>query len=120
MSGMKVLRWMRRRRKYQHAKKWCSGSRHLSYFRLREEKWQDGRGGIPVIEDAKKRVKTARESPTTCKVNSQERDFGTLEINSQGEDPRTLKDPVERWRVQEKRKEKWKKRKKKKVKYRKR
>ena len=43
-----------------------------------------------------------------------------FEENSQ-EDPRTFKDPVERWRVQEKQKEeKWKRRKKKKVKYRRR
>ena len=31
-------------------------------------------------------------------------DLSTLEANSQGEDPRTFRDPVERWRVQEKEK----------------
>ena len=41
--------------------------------------------------------------------------LSTLEANSQREDPRTFKDPVERWRVQEKQKEeKWKRKKKKK------
>ena len=51
------------------------------------------------------------------KENSQGGDLSTLEANSQRKHPRTFRDPVERWRVQEKqKKEKWKKRKQKKVK----
>ena len=59
------------------------------------------------------------------KENSQGGDLSTLEANSHGQDPRTFRDPVERWRVQEKQKEgreveekEEKKVKKKKVKYR--
>ena len=57
----------------------------------------------------------------TFEENSQGGDLNTPETISQGKDPRTIREPVERWRVQKKRKEnKWKKKKKKKkkVKYR--
>ena len=48
--------------------------------------------------------------------NSQGEDLSTLEATSQGNDPRTFRNPVERWRAQEKQKEEeWKNRKKKKV-----
>ena len=49
------------------------------------------------------------KDPRTFEENSQGGDLGPLGTNSQGRDPRTLKEPVERWRVQKKRKEKkWK------------
>ena len=58
-----------------------------------------------------KKRETARvRTQGPCDENSQGGDLRRPETNSHGEDPRTFKEPVERWRVQKKRKEKkWKK-----------
>ena len=67
------------------------------------------REGIPVHQKETARVRTQGHLDKTAKAG----DLRTLETNSQGRDPRTLKEPVERWRVQKK---KWKKKRKKKMK----
>ena len=65
----------------------------------------------------KKETARVRTQGLTSEANSQGGDPSTPQKNNQGEDPRALQDPVERWRVQEERKEeKWKKKKKKKEK----
>ena len=73
-------------------------------------------------KDSCKKTKRKEKQPGVrtrrpLQEHSQGGDLTTLEANSQGKDPRTLCNPIERWRVQEKQKEeKWKKRKKKTVK----
>ena len=65
-----------------------------------------------LLVKKKKREKrnSQGKDPRTPEANSQGRDPSTLERNSQGKDPRTFREPVERWRVQKRRKEKkWKK-----------
>ena len=68
-----------------------------------------------------KNRETARvRSQGSLKETAQGGDLSALETNRQGEDPRTFKVPVERWRVQKKWKGKKKKDEKRKVKYRRR
>ena len=62
-----------------------------------------------VKKENEKRNSQGRD-PWTFEGNSQGGDLSLLITISQGEDPRTFKEPVERWRVQTKWKEKkWKK-----------
>ena len=56
-------------------------------------------------EEKEKRISQGKD-PRTSDENSQGGDLSTPEENSQGKDPRTLREPVERWRAQKKRKEK--------------
>ena len=69
-------------------------------------------------ENRNSQGKDTRNGPLkeTAKVSTcQGGDLSTPKTKSQGEDPRTFKEPVERWRVQKKWKEKkWQRKKKKK------
>ena len=65
------------------------------------------------VKKGKKRETAKVRTQGLAEGNGQGGDLGTPKTNSQGEDPRTFKEPVERWRVQKKWKEKkWKKKKK--------
>ena len=85
-------------------------------------------GGLVKGERLKELVAKKKKNRETARVRTQGLMMETAKVgtsvppeaNSLEEDPRTFKEPVERWRVQRKRKEKkWKKKdKKKKVKYR--
>ena len=69
----------------------------------------------PLIKKTTEKRNSPGKDPRTFDENNPGGDFGTLETHSHGEYPRTFKEPVQRWRVQKKRKEqKWKKKKKKK------
>ena len=120
-------------RKSQHAEKWNACSRQLSFPAW--ETWQDGGGWTPVIKEGEHKNIGRKKKSENCQERTQRlfketaregtgKNPRTFEENSQGEDPSIFKDPLEKWRDQEKRKEeKWKKRekkKKKKVKHRKR
>ena len=87
---------------------------------MRMFRWETCKGesveGIFCKEKEKRN--SQGKDPRTFDENSQGGDLSTPQTNSQGRDPRTFKEPVERWRVQEKRKEEKWKIKKKKVKYR--
>ena len=64
-----------------------------------------------LLGKKKKKRETARvRTQGPFDENSQGGDLSTPKANSQGKDPRTFKEPVERWRVLRKRKEKkWRK-----------
>ena len=66
------------------------------------EKRKNSQGRDPSTQERNSQGK----DPRTFEGNSQGGDISTLKTNSQGKDPRTFREPVERWRVQKKRKEK--------------
>ena len=70
---------------------------------VRKRKWKWDERAL-CLEQKDKGNRQGKD-PRTFDGNNQGGDLGTPETNSQGEDPRTFEEPVERWRVQKKRKE---------------
>ena len=84
--------------------KWC--------FKQKRKKNSQGKDPKTFEENSQGRDPSTLErnsqgkDPRTLREHIQGEGIGTTRMNSQGEDPRTWEEPVQRWRVQKKRKEK--------------
>ena len=101
----KVIKWEMKRSREE-------GWREFSAGREKRGKKQPGKKTFlkkTAREEDLSQENSQGEDPRTFEENIQGRDLSTLETNSQEKHPRTLKEPVERWPVQKKRKKKkWK------------